>query len=100
MYDRSLQRQVCLVVMCLIWVMSGIDMSVSPVTIVYVFLYNTPGETTFYKEVQRLVGDKASYVRPLTQGPPLIMLMYPGDASDFIISKCSFQNQKIMRTMM
>lgn len=40
--------------------------------------------TTFYEVVQQLVGPKADYVQPLSNGP---LLMYPGDKSDFIISK-------------
>lgn len=39
---------------------------------------------TFYEEVQRRIGAKCSYVRPLTGGT---LLIYPGDKSDFIISK-------------
>ena len=40
--------------------------------------------TTFYEAVQELVGPKASYVKPLSRGS---LLMYPGDKSDFFISR-------------
>ena len=40
--------------------------------------------TTFDKKVQLLVGPKASYVQTIGTGS---LLMYPGERSDFIISK-------------
>ena len=39
---------------------------------------------TFYEEIQQFVGPKASFVRPLSKGSPL---MYSGEQSEFIISK-------------
>lgn len=40
--------------------------------------------TTFYEQVQLLIGQKVNYVRTLPTGS---LLMYPGEKSDFIISK-------------
>jgi len=47
--------------------------------------------TTFYERVQLLVGPKASYVRTLGTGS---ILMYPGEKSDFIISKTLIKSRQ------
>lgn len=47
--------------------------------------------TTFYEKVQLLVGKKASYVKTLANGQ---LLMYPGEKSDFIISKTLSKSNK------
>lgn len=47
--------------------------------------------TTFYKVVQQLVGPKADYIRPLSNGP---LLMYPSNKSDFFISQTLTRSQQ------
>ena len=41
--------------------------------------------TSFYEVVQQLIGSKASYIQQLAKAGSL--LMYPGDQSDFLISR-------------